>query len=468
MKKSELIFAFILLPVDIAMILVSFVLAYYLRLNVETSAVFTTDLLEYMKLAVYLLPAWLVVLALNDLYNQKTGKGFFNRIYKIFVSNSVAVLFLVLIMFFSKTLFFSRLILVFIWAISFILIVLGRLLVGTVQNYLLRYGFGRRNLLMVGRNELSQFVANEIKKNNLLGLKVVGVVNGHSENGGELKNLGKLQNLEKIFEKYKINELVLTDAKISRSKVLEIIEKCAKNKVIFKFVPDIFSTYSLKINPSTIGSMQVMELSGIPLDGWGRISKRVFDVVVSFIAIIIAAIPMLLIAFISKISSRGPIVYSHERVGRDGKLFKLYKFRSMYADIEKKKRNYWTKKNDSRVTPFGKILRKTNLDELPQLFNIISGDMSVVGPRPEQPRFVKQFEKEIPDYIKRHRVKAGLTGWAQVNGLKGDTSIAERVRYDMFYIENWSLLFDVKIIIRTIGLIVYEIFVGKYEYRTRS
>ena len=468
MKKSELLFLFVLLPVDIAMVLISFILAYYLRSNVETGEVFTTELFQYIRLALYLLPVWITTFALNDLYNTKTGKGFFSKVYKIFISNSVAILFLVLLIFFSQTLFFSRLILVFTWLLSFILIVLGRIFVGFFQNYLLKHGFGVRNIAFVGNNEITHFIANEIENNNLLALRVRGVINGNKLNGGKIKKIGSIENLEKVFIKYDINELVLTDTNISKQKIQKIIDTCIANKVTFKFVPDIFSDYSRKTNSATIGSMQVLEINTTPLDGWGRIFKRMFDLVVSFIVIILLSPFMIIIVIVQKLSSRGPVLYGHERVGRDGNVFKLYKFRSMYVNIENKKKDYWTKKNDTRISPFGKILRKTNLDELPQLFQIFNGEMSLVGPRPEQPRFVNKFEKDIPDYPQRHRVKSGLTGWAQVNGLKGDTSIAERVRYDMFYIENWSLLFDIKIILKTTWLIVYELIIGKYEYRSGS
>jgi lipopolysaccharide/colanic/teichoic acid biosynthesis glycosyltransferase len=175
----------------------------------------------------------------------------------------------------------------------------------------------------------------------------------------------------------------------------------------------------------------------------------------------------IIIAFLVKTTSKGPIIYNQKRVGRDEKVFICHKFRSME---EKNSRNAskWTTKDDPRITPLGNILRKTNLDELPQLWDIFCGKMSFVGPRPEQPFFVEKFEEEIPDYFRRHKVKAGLTGWAQVNGLKGDTSIKERVRYDIFYIENWSLWFDFKIVIKTLGILIYETVAGKYEYRSRT
>ena len=215
-----------------------------------------------------------------------------------------------------------------------------------------------------------------------------------------------------------------------------------------------------------------MELKTIALDGWGRIAKRFFDIVFSIVCLIISSPFMLLVAIGTKLTSPGPIIYKQKRVGRDGKSFNFYKFRSMFADKcdTTERGSKWTTASDdqTRITPFGKFIRKTNLDELPQLWNVFIGNMSFVGPRPELPKFVDEFQKEIPEYFRRHRVKSGITGWAQVNGLKGDTSIPERVQFDIYYIENWSFWFDIKIAIKTVLLIIAEAFGGKYEYRDRS
>jgi exopolysaccharide biosynthesis polyprenyl glycosylphosphotransferase len=253
--------------------------------------------------------------------------------------------------------------------------------------------------------------------------------------------------------------------------VANLIQLCYDFKVQFKFIPDIYSLMSLNFKPALLGTLPVMELNSLAIDGWGRIIKRVMDILFSLFLVILLSPVLLAIAILIKLTSRGPILYAHERVGRDEKPFKFYKFRSMYIDKSDFQGGvYWTTKNDdkTRITPVGRILRKTNLDELPQLWNILIGDMSFVGPRPEFPKHVERFEKEIPDYFRRHRVKTGLSGWAAVNGLKGDTSIEERVRYDIYYIENWSLWFDLKIIIKTFWLIVYEAFAGKIEYSSRS
>lgn len=469
MKRSELFFSVILIPVDILMIATSFVLAYYMRVGLESAPEFiNVSIYEYLKLSIYLIPVWIFIYAIDGLYDTHVGRGLFSIFRKVFVSNSVAILLLSLGIFFAKSDFFSRLILIFIWIFSIILVMVGRILIKSIQQYLLQFGISRRNVLLIGDNETAEFVAAEIRKNPQLGLKIVGVINGESHRGNILRHLGSVGQIESVVKKHQVDEIILAETKLPRKTISDIVQYCTNANLSFKFIPDILAFMSLSTRSETIGSMPVLELQTIALDGWGRIAKRCFDFLFALIILIVLSPIMLIVAIIQKLTSPGPIIYGHERVGKDGKTFTLYKFRSMYDKAEDVEKRYWTQKDDPRITPFGKILRKTNIDELPQFWNILIGNMSLVGPRPEQPKFVDKFNKEIPGYFKRHRIKSGLTGWAQVNGLKGDTSIAERVRYDTFYIENWSLWFDFKIIVKTLGLILHEIFIGKYEYSARS
>lgn len=451
------------------MIATSFVLAYYLRLGLENVPGFSNiSIFEYLQLSIYLIPVWIFIYALDGLYDTHVGRSLSGIFGRVFLSNSMAILLLSLGIFFAKSQFFSRLILIFIWIISIVLVMVGRLLIKSIQQYLLQFGISRRKVLLIGDNDTAEFVAAEIRKNSQLGLKIVGVINGEERHGSVLRHLGSINQIESIVKKYQIDEIILAETKLSRKAISDIVQYCTNTNLSFKFIPDILAFMSLSTRSETIGSMPVLELRTIALDGWGRIIKRFFDFIFALVILIVFLPLILIVAIIQKLTSPGPVFYGHERVGKDGKLFRLYKFRSMYDKAEEKEKRFWTQKDDPRITPFGNFLRKTNIDELPQFWNILIGNMSVVGPRPEQPKFVEKFNKEIPGYFKRHRIKSGLTGWAQVNGLKGDTSIAERARYDTFYIENWSLWFDFKIIIKTIGLLLHEIFIGKYEYSTRS
>lgn len=474
MKRSELFFAFILVPVDIAMIIASFVVAYYLRADLETISVFSDiGLKEYLRYSIYLIPVWIALFASNGLYNIKTSRGFWSEIFKIFNASSIAILLLIVGIFLSKSLFFSRLILVFTWVVSIVAISFGRTIVQLAQKYLLKFGVGRRKIILIGDNSTSSNIANYVSGNVGAGYKIYGILNNDSEPSKHgLKVIGKISDLKDKISRNQVDEIILTDITLSKSKVIELIQICSDYNVVFKYIPDTFSLMTFNVSPSLLGSMPVMELRPIPLDGWGRIIKRISDFVFAFFWLVVLSPVFILVTILQFITSGGPIFYYHDRIGRDGKKFRCYKFRSMYLDKcdFAKGGSKWTTANDEkeRITPLGKILRKTNLDELPQLWNILSGEMSFVGPRPEQPKLVQKFENEIPEYFRRRRVKVGLTGWAQVNGLKGDTSIKERVRYDIFYIENWSLWFDFKIIIKTLVLVIRETFGGKYEYRSRS
>lgn len=469
MKRIDLFFTFIVLPIDIVAIVASFVLAYYLRGHIEFSPFVTSfGLYDYLQYAFLLLPIWIILMATNGLYSPKRLLQFKLEFYKVLYSSTVASLLFIVIIYLTKTQFYSRLILVMTWALSILLIYLGRAILQLVRQILLSYGIGKHRVLIIGEGEMASRVANLVKVTGGLSYEIAGFLSDNDED----KNsplLGHLADLKKVVTKDKIDEVVVV-TKLSEKEMFKAVEICDDRRINFKYVPDLYSMMSSSFKPALVGSVPVMELTPTPLDGWGRITKRLFDLVFSLLLIVILSPVLLIIAILEKLTSKGPVLYLHRRIGKDEKEFNFYKFRSMYLDkCDFQGGVYWTTQadNKTRVTPLGQFLRKTNLDELPQIFNIFKGDMSFVGPRPELPKLVEKFEDQIPDYFRRHRVKVGLTGWAQVNGLKGDTSIAERVKYDIYYIENWSLLFDLKIICKTFGVVLNEIFKGKTEYRNR-
>ncbi len=476
MKRSELFFSFLLIPVDAAMIIASFVLAYYIRIKADILPVNSdVSFHQYLWYVLYILPIWLIIFAMSGLYKISRERNYFNDFYKIFVSNAVAILIFIVAIFFSRSFFFSRVILIIIPLLSVFLVFIARLIVTSFQRYLYQFGYGVHKVAVIGDNSVSLQLAREIKQVKRLGLEFVGIVNGlgdAKDHKSSLKIIGNVENLQEIIGKYHPDEIILTDVGINREKILDIIQACSDANVSFKFISDVYSIVTTSNTSSVLAGFPVMELKTIALDGWGRIAKRFFDIVFSIVCLIISSPFMLLVAIGTKLTSPGPIIYKQKRVGRDGKSFNFYKFRSMFADKcdTTERGSKWTTASDdqTRITPFGKFIRKTNLDELPQLWNVFIGNMSFVGPRPELPKFVDEFQKEIPEYFRRHRVKSGITGWAQVNGLKGDTSIPERVQFDIYYIENWSFWFDIKIAIKTVLLIIAEAFGGKYEYRDRS
>lgn len=470
MKRSELFFSFLHLPVDAAAIFLSFLLAYQLRVKTDIIPANTSVMLkDYLWSGVYLLPVWLVFFALAGLYKIDRERNLPNKFYKIFMSSSAAILLLIVYIFLGKISFFSRLILVYTWALSIILVFFGRIIIDQIRALLFRYDIGVRRILCIGANEVTQKIVALSNQRVSLGMKVIGVLNGENADDSGLKIIGNITDLESIIKKQHVDEVILTDMSIPEEKINQLVLICADNTIDFKFIPNTFFLITSHVNIKDLAGMPMMEIRSTPLDGWGRIVKRVWDIILSILSIILSS-PLSLIAIIgTKLTSPGPILYSHDRIGRDGNKFRLYKFRSMrWEECDFTDGKHWTKGTDPRITTWGKILRKTNIDEIPQFFNVLKGDMSFVGPRPEQPAFVEKFQKEIPEYFRRHRVKSGLTGWAQVNGLKGDTSIKERVRYDIFYIENWSFWFDLKIVLQTITLIIKELIGGKYEYRNNS
>ena len=470
MKKTELFFAFILLPVDVAMAIASFLVGYFIRDRIDFGLpYFAPGVSGYLMLSFYLLPVIISLYAINGLYYTKINKSFISEFYRIAESNSVAMSLLVMFLFFAKISDYSRIVIVITWIVGIIFVFIGRRLIRIIQVSLIQYGIGVRNTIVIGSNELASFASKEIKKNTNLGYKFVGSLDDTKSD--DIKIIGKISDFQKIIEKYQIDEIIVCDYKVPNEIFEKMLDYCSDHHVTIKYVPALAAELFIKTSESYIGSMPVFEIKTTPLDGWGRIVKRGLDIIFSSLFLILLFPIMLIITIIIKVTSKGPLFYTHTRVGRDNRGFKFYKFRSMHTDMcDWKEEGKWTteKDNTTRVTSFGRILRKCNLDELPQLWNILIGDMSFVGPRPELPKLVEKFSSNNPEYLKRHRVKTGLTGWAQVNGLKGDTSISDRVRYDIYYIENWSIWLDFKIILLTIWILLYELVKGKYEYRSGS
>jgi len=469
MKRSELFFTFVLLPLDVAMFILSFITAFYLRAHIDLPLSAGSDLREYFLYSLFMLPVMIILFSINGLYRRRNYNGYWHELYAVLSSVSMTILILIVAIFVSNSLFFSRLILAYTWVLAVVFISLGRIILRAIEKYLLRFNIGVRNVILVGNNGMTGKIIAELENQSGRSYKILGIVSTSDKEIDEYENFGEVIDAAKIIKSNAPDEVILTDVGISNADLMKIIEACESHHIDFQYVPDIFNVLTTNFQPTMIGSTYAMELKKTPLEGWGRISKRIIDVIIAALFLVILSPLFLIIGIFVKITSRGPIIYRQERVGRDERKFWVYKFRSMRVENKANKSDAWTTavNEQRRVTMIGRILRKTNLDEIPQFWNIFIGNMSFVGPRPEQPQFVDKFESEIPEYFRRHHVKSGLTGWAQVNGLKGDTSIEERVRYDIYYIENWSLWFDFKIIIKTIGLLVYETLFGKFEYRSR-
>jgi exopolysaccharide biosynthesis polyprenyl glycosylphosphotransferase len=344
-----------------------------------------------------------------------------------------------------------------VWALLAVgLIWLERVFMDTVLRRLRRRGFDNSRVLIVGAGQSGQIVLDKIRHAPELGYQVVGFVDNRSlqERVAGLPVLGRVSEVARLVDAYKLSEIVVAAPELTQRDLLELVGSLPRREVNIKMVPDIFQIMSSEVTTSELTGLPMMQVRDVALRGWNLRLKRGLDVLVSSLALVVLAPLLIFLALLIKLSSpREPVFYVQERVGLDGRPFQLVKFRSMRSDAEQDSGPVWASPDDPRRTALGSLIRRWSLDELPQLVNVLAGEMSMVGPRPERPHFVEQFSRYIPRYAERHNEKAGLTGWAQVNGLRGQTSIEERTKYDVFYVEHWSLAFDFKILLKTIGTV---------------
>jgi len=448
MKRSELFFTFILLPIDFAMIMLAFVVAYKFRLSFEfVPAIYFQPFNEYLKFALMVSPVWLLVFALTGLYTRDERKTVAHEFGRIIVAVSAAIALTIALIFLSRTYFFSRLIIVYSAVAAVITVTLGRNLIRYIQRWLYHYDIGVRRVIVLGHNSSTKFIITEIKENRRLGYKFVKAIDHDG-----------IDKIESIVKNNPCDEIIVSDANLDQRKVAKVLEFCQLNGIGFKMTPNLFLVSSSHVDVQQLAGVPVMEFKRTPLDGWGRILKRVMDIIVSLILIIIFSPIMLVIALLVKLTSKGPVFYRPVRVGLE-KNFIMFKFRSMKVDAEKEHEAYIKKygnmfklKDDPRVTSFGKILRKTSLDELPQFFNVLKGDMSLIGPRPPMP---EEVEKYTNWQKRRLGVKPGITGLWQVSG-RSNLSFDEWVRLDAYYIEHWSMWLDLQIFFKTIWVVLFR------------
>jgi Undecaprenyl-phosphate glucose phosphotransferase len=312
-----------------------------------------------------------------------------------------------------------------------------------------RAGIGLKRILIAGAGDLGRMVADRILQHRELGYQVIGFVDDRA--GGDhigyrgLPLLGTLADVTDIVQRERVDHLYVALTLEEHAKLLDLMEVTSRECIDVKVVPDLLQFIALRARLEDLDGLPIINVNDVPLQGFKSWVKRTLDVLLSGLAVVTLAIPFGIIAALVKFTSKGPIFYQQERMGLDGKAFTVWKFRSMYLDAEDTSGPVWARDDDPRATPVGRWLRRLDLDELPQFLNVLKGDMSIVGPRPERPFFVEQFKHRIPQYMLRHKVKAGITGWAQVNGWRGNTSLEKRIEYDLYYIEHWSVALDLKI-----------------------
>ena len=325
-------------------------------------------------------------------------------------------------------------------------------------------GYNLKHILLVGYSKAAEQYIDRIKQNPQWGYDVQGILDDNIARGTVYKGvkvIGSTGNLEYILPENKLDEIAITLGLEEYYKLNKIVAECEKSGVHTKFIPDYGNIIPTRPYTEDLLGLPVINIRYVPLSNtFNALIKRLTDIIGAVICIIIFSPVMLVSAILVKTTSKGPLIFKQERVGLHNKPFQMYKFRTMYVQTEEEERKGWTQKNDPRVTSVGRFLRKTSLDEFPQLFNVLKGDMSLVGPRPERPQYVEKFREEIPRYMIKHQVRPGMTGWAQVNGYRGDTSIRKRIEHDLYYIENWTLGLDIKILFLT----VFKGFINKNAY----
>nr|WP_202128857.1 undecaprenyl-phosphate glucose phosphotransferase [Paenibacillus dendrobii] len=442
---------------DFVFIQISFLLAWWLRFksgwipNSRPLPVETYAMWSFIYAGIAVITGMLIAL-----YSPKRKKRFADEFIKIIQVHSISIFVLLSLMFFVKEVNISRSYLA-IYMVSLVMFIMFYRYVLKVSLKILREkGYNRQFVLIIGAGKLGKRFYHNLRQYPEMGYEVLGFLDDYQQwDSIEEKRykpiLGTVDDLSKVLEEKLIDEVILALPLDAHSKYAKIISLCEKAGVRTLIIPDFFDYLPARPYFDNFAGMPTINVRDIPLDmAANRMFKRLFDIVFSSFAIILTSPLMLAIWIGVKLTSPGPVIFKQERVGLNRRNFMMYKFRSMKQLPPGMEDTGWTTENDPRRTKFGSFLRKTSLDELPQFFNVLFGHMSVVGPRPERPYFVDQFREEIPKYMVKHHVRPGITGWAQSNGLRGDTSIEERINHDIFYIENWSLLFDIKIIFKTI------------------
>ncbi len=386
-----------------------------------------------------------------QLYTTNRARTHIGEIFELFKATITATLILVALTYFTRERY-SRLTLGIFVGYAFVAISAHRLAFRSTLNAIRRRGYDLKSILVIGAGALGQRVVETIHQHRELGFRVVGVLAQDPEKARKKVRgapvIGGVQDVEQVLDAQPVDQVIIALPLEQQLVVKDLMERLALRTVDVKVVPDLYQYITLYGGLEEFGGLPIISLQGDPMDGWSRVAKRAFDIVFSLVAISLTTPIMLLTALMVKLTSRGPILYLQERMGMDGHTFHILKFRTMRIDAEVRGAQM-ASAEDPRRTPIGTFLRKYSIDELPQFFNVLVGDMSLVGPRPERPVFIEEFKRQIPRYHLRHKVKSGITGWAQINGLRGQTSIQKRIEYDLYYIENWSLLLDVKILVRT-------------------
>jgi Undecaprenyl-phosphate glucose phosphotransferase len=457
LKKHAQFFKSLFVISDLVVVGLAWVLSHVLRFYL---APLTPPLLGITPFSTHiqiLLPLWVVwgfVSKKSNLYRPRRLENFLKEFVDIAKTLTLTVIILVAVIYLLRRFEFSRLAFFYFWVLGIFGLMVTRYVARKTLRGYRRRGFNQRSALIVGAGELGQKVFEKVDLFPELGIQVIGFLSGRREDlNKRIKDIpvvGTYSDLETIQSKQKIDLFFIALPIDEYNHLGNVLRGLQNHSSDIKVVPGVYEFINLRGGVDELDGLPLVSLQNSPLYGWNKATKRLFDLVVGSLLSIILSPLLALIALLVKLGSKGPILYRQERVGMDGRPFRIIKFRTMKVNAEQETGPVWAESDDPRRTRLGGFLRRSSLDELPQLFNVLKGEMSLVGPRPERPNFVQEFRRKIPSYMLRHKIKAGMTGWAQVNGWRGNTSLEKRIEHDLFYIQNWSIGFDLKILLMTL------------------
>lgn len=472
-KDNQIFFNRMHIVLDGLVVAVSFLLAWAIKfltpLAESTPGVTALSAETYFRTLYFIVPGYLILYGIYNLYSSKRSSRIRVEVAGIFKANTVGIG-LVMISFFMLStsvdgvVDFSRTLILLFYVLNMILTFLYRMLVRKFLYFIRRKGNNLKHVILVGYSRAAEAYLDRIASNPQWGYVVHGILDDHVPRGTlyrGVKVLGSLGNLEYILPENKMDEIAITLSLEDYDSLEYIVDLCERAGVHTKFIPDYGSLFPSRPYTEDLMGLPVINIRYVPLSNtWNALMKRLVDIFGSIFCIILFSPVMLFAAIGTRVTSKGPIIYKQTRIGLHSKPFTMYKFRTMRVQSAEEEKKGWTIPGDDRVTKFGSFLRRTSIDEMPQFFNVLAGKMSLVGPRPERPQFVDKFREEIPRYMVKHQVRPGITGWAQINGYRGDTSIRKRIEHDIYYIENWSLGFDFRILFLT----VFKGFINKNAY----
>ncbi|MDD3219132.1 MAG: undecaprenyl-phosphate glucose phosphotransferase [Lachnospiraceae bacterium] len=465
-KDNQKYFNRLQVVIDAFVIALAYIIAWAIRFvgPLADTAVRSLSFEEYMWYLVFIVPLYLILYYAFNLYTPKRVQGRRLELSNIIKANTLGLLLIMMVLYLDKEINFARVMMFIFYMINIVGEAVERLLIRMVLRKMRKSGFNQKHILLVGYSRAAEEYIDRIQANPQWGYTIRGILDDNVAAGTmyrDVKVIGTIPNLDVILPTNRLDEIAITLGLNEYFRLEEIVAQCEKSGVHTKFIPDYNNIIPTKPYTEDILGLPVINIRYVPLTNtFNAMVKRIMDIVGSICLIILFSPLMLLVSILVKTTSKGPLIYKQERVGLHNRNFMMYKFRSMEVQPEVEEQKAWTVKNDPRVTRIGKIMRKTSIDEFPQFFNVLKGDMSLVGPRPERPFFVEKFREEIPRYMVKHQVRPGVTGWAQIHGYRGDTSIRKRIEYDLYYIENWTLGLDIKILLLT----VFKGFVNKNAY----